>query len=435
MAHLKKALVCLLCLLSVYYSFSQDQADLIKPLINSTVTIKAVYGGTTKMGTGFFVAPHLIVTNYHVIKNAVSATCTLDDPSKSFKIEGSVSEDDVADLVLLKVSGANALPIKISESPVAPGDQIFIIGRPLGSTVLSEGSISSLKEEQEGVKKIVVSSYASLDNSGGPLLNVKGEVIGVSLGSKEGLRTQLAVSRESLTDLLASKSDTVLSLAQLNAPDQEAAPDPTADLPRDAQVDVNTVDFKNNLLPNEIIIFKSKNNNGEFQGITDSTGRFSLRLPAGDEYDIFILGFKDSTSYNVLKIPALAKKEFYKKPFKVEVKFQPPHTFVLEDCNFNSGKATLMPESFAVLDELVKYLNRKEDDRIELGGHTDNVGLPATNLKLSLDRANTVRDYLLSKGIDPARVVAKGYGSTKPVADNKTAEGRATNRRTEVTVL
>ena len=80
-------------------------------------------------------------------------------------------------------------------------------------------------------------------------------------------------------------------------------------------------------------------------------------------------------------------------------------------------------------------LKRKDDERIELGGHTDNVGTPKNNLVLSEARANTVRNYLIEKGIDPNRVTAKGYGLTNPVADNRTAEGRALNRRTEVTIL
>jgi outer membrane protein OmpA-like peptidoglycan-associated protein len=63
------------------------------------------------------------------------------------------------------------------------------------------------------------------------------------------------------------------------------------------------------------------------------------------------------------------------------------------------------------------------------------VGSPASNQKLSSDRANTVRDYLISKGIDGSRIAAKGYGHTKPISENKTAEGRAENRRTEVTIL
>jgi outer membrane protein OmpA-like peptidoglycan-associated protein len=113
----------------------------------------------------------------------------------------------------------------------------------------------------------------------------------------------------------------------------------------------------------------------------------------------------------------------------------PAKSFVLTDCNFETGKADLKPESYTVLDELVAYMQRKDDERIELGGHTDNVGSAASNLVLSTARANTVRAYLLTKGIDPSRVTAKGYGMTVPVASNNTAEGRAQNRRTEVKIL
>ena len=206
-------------------------------------------------------------------------------------------------------------------------------------------------------------------------------------------------------------------------------------IPKDAPIDVTVTDFKNNLKANEIIVFKSSISSKEYQGLTDENGRFSLRLPAGDKYEIFILGFKDSTSYNVLDIPATKGNAYYKDPFKVDIQFQPSKTFVLDDCNFDFGQATLQPSSYVVLDELVAYLNRKDDEKIEIGGHTDNVGKAASNLKLSEDRANTVRAYLLTKGIDPDRVTAKGYGMTEPIESNKTEEGRAKNRRTEVKIL
>ena len=208
-----------------------------------------------------------------------------------------------------------------------------------------------------------------------------------------------------------------------------------AAIAKDAQVDVTVTDFKNNLLPHEILVFKSKNNQREYEGLTDDNGKFSVRLPAGDKYEIFILGFKDSTSYDVLDIPATVGNTSYKKPFELTFQFLPAKTFLLDDCNFETGKAILQPTSFAVLDELVIYLNRKEDEKIELGGHTDNVGSAASNLKLSLDRANTVRAYLLTKGIEPERVTAKGYGMSEPIEDNGKVEGRAKNRRTEVKIL
>ena len=209
-----------------------------------------------------------------------------------------------------------------------------------------------------------------------------------------------------------------------------------ASIPKDAAVNVTLTDFKNNILNNEIVIFKSKLNGKEFQGLTDSIGKFSFRLPVGDKYEIYILGFKDSTlNDNVLTIPPTTGKAYYKNPFVVEIQHLPAKSFILEDCNFETGKADLKEESYKVIDELVAYLIRKDDERIELGGHTDNVGTAKSNQILSEARANTVRTYLLSKGIDPTRVTAKGYGLTKPIASNKTVDGKAQNRRTEVTIL
>ncbi|MGG9971611.1 OmpA family protein [Ferruginibacter sp. SUN002] len=211
----------------------------------------------------------------------------------------------------------------------------------------------------------------------------------------------------------------------------------TANVPKDAKIDVSMVDAKSRkILPNEIVVFKSQANGTEFQGLTDPEGKFTLRLPVGTKYDIFILGFKDSISYNVLDIPALGPNQFYKGTFaNIDIEFEAPGSFVLDHCTFESGKATLKDEAYPVLDELVEYLKRKEDERVEIGGHTDNVGTAAKNLILSQDRANTVRAYLLMKGIAPDRVTAKGYGLTQPIDDNTTEEGRSVNRRTEVKTL
>ncbi len=72
---------------------------------------------------------------------------------------------------------------------------------------------------------------------------------------------------------------------------------------------------------------------------------------------------------------------------------------------------------------------------IEISGHTDNTGTTEINMKLSQDRADAVRNYLIRKGISAERVTAKGYGDTEPVADNSTDEGKAKNRRTEVRII
>ena len=216
----------------------------------------------------------------------------------------------------------------------------------------------------------------------------------------------------------------------------QATPAAPMNLPKDAPVNVTIADAKTgNLLSSEIVVFKSRANGTEFQGLSDSTGKFSLRLPNGSKYDIYILGFHDSTSYNVLDIPALKDNQYYKNPFNVDIQFEAPKSFVLDNCTFETGKATLQPEAYKVVDELVEYLKRKEDEKIEVGGHTDNVGKPEANMILSTNRANTVRAYLLTKGIAPERVTAKGYGMTMPIAENTTAEGRGLNRRTEVKIV
>jgi outer membrane protein OmpA-like peptidoglycan-associated protein len=210
-----------------------------------------------------------------------------------------------------------------------------------------------------------------------------------------------------------------------------------ASIPKDAQVNVSLTDFKNNILSNEIVIFKSKLNRREYQGLTDSLGKFSFRLPVGDKYEIYVLGGVNDTTLNenVCTIPPTTGKAYYKKPFTVDIQYMPVKNFILEGCNFETGKADLTEDSYKVIDELVDYLIRKDDERIELGGHTDNVGNAKSNQILSEARANTVRTYLIAKGIDPARITAKGYGLSRPIASNKTADGRAQNRRTEVTVL
>ena len=222
----------------------------------------------------------------------------------------------------------------------------------------------------------------------------------------------------------------VITFAQ-NTP---AAP---LNLPKDATVNVSIKDARTKkMLSNEIVVFKSMANGTEFQGLSDSMGKFSLRLPAGSKYEVFILGFKDSTSNSFLDIPVLKNAtSHYTIPFEDDLEFDPPASFVLDNCTFETGKATLQPDAFKVVDELVEFLKRKDDEKIEVGGHTDNVGKPEANMILSTNRANTVRAYLLTKGIAPERVTAKGYGMTVPIAENTTAEGRALNRRTEVKVI
>jgi len=105
------------------------------------------------------------------------------------------------------------------------------------------------------------------------------------------------------------------------------------------------------------------------------------------------------------------------------------------DAFFDFGKSTLKPEAKAKLDDLVAKTSGVNLEVIIAVGHTDNVGSDAFNQKLSVARAESVKAYLVSKGVEKNRVYTEGKGEKQPVADNKTAEGRAKNRRVEIEVV
>ncbi|TRX00985.1 DUF5723 family protein [Flavobacterium gawalongense] len=102
---------------------------------------------------------------------------------------------------------------------------------------------------------------------------------------------------------------------------------------------------------------------------------------------------------------------------------------------FDTGKATIKAESFASLDAIVTVLNEYETAEFRIEGHTDSSGVKAKNLKLSEDRAASVKNYLVSKGIKEDRLTSEGFGSAKPIASNKTVEGRNLNRRVEINLV
>ena len=109
-------------------------------------------------------------------------------------------------------------------------------------------------------------------------------------------------------------------------------------------------------------------------------------------------------------------------------------TIILDNVLFDFDKTAIKPDGAKILDRLVAFLKENPGQKADLEGHTDSVGTDKYNQGLSERRAASVTDYLTKRGVDASRISMKGFGESKPIADNKTAEGRARNRRVEIKV-
>ncbi|HEV7333201.1 MAG TPA: OmpA family protein [Flavisolibacter sp.] len=182
----------------------------------------------------------------------------------------------------------------------------------------------------------------------------------------------------------------------------------------------------------ELIDLASKQTISKVQ--TDETGNYLITLPVGKDYAFNVarkgyLFFSDNYSLRNKSADSIYQKDIPLQPIEVEA------GIVLRNLFFETAKYDIQPESEVELDKVVQFLQDNPTVRIQLEGHTDNVGSEADNQKLSTARAYSTVNYLVRKGIKGTRLVAKGFGASKPIADNKTEEGRAQNRRTELRIL
>lgn len=188
-------------------------------------------------------------------------------------------------------------------------------------------------------------------------------------------------------------------------------------------------------LPAEFELKKLENGKTIVESRSNQSGQFLVCLPLGGRYAfkaahpgyMFYSGHFDlENEYSVFK------------PYLLDIGLYPIRTgakTTLENIFFETDSYELKEESLVELEELYSFLTENPDVRILIGGHTDNQGNAGYNQRLSENRAKSVFSHLVQKGIDPLRLEYKGFGLSNPVADNSTPDGRARNRRTEITVL
>ncbi|MFI5150475.1 MAG: OmpA family protein [Bacteroidia bacterium] len=166
----------------------------------------------------------------------------------------------------------------------------------------------------------------------------------------------------------------------------------------------------------------------------DASGKFIVILSPGRNYSITV-NKKGYLFYSEnFNIPADTRFKEIRKEIILQ-KIKAGNKIVLNNIFFDFGLSTLRPESDVEIKKLYKLMQENPAIKVEISGHTDNVGNDNANQILSLGRAKVVTDALVAKGIPATRIISKGYGKAQPVAGNDTEEGRQMNRRTEFKVL
>ncbi len=153
-------------------------------------------------------------------------------------------------------------------------------------------------------------------------------------------------------------------------------------------------------------------------------------VKGGNELWLEIVPFNDGNDYYLTVVAKEAMKQDVTASSMLDALNRDGHVALY--INFDTGKSTIKPESKPIIDQIVQMMKSSPGLKISVEGHTDNVGNPKSNKTLSDDRAKAVVSAIVAQGIDAKRLSALGHGQDKPIADNKTEEGRAKNRRVEL---
>ncbi len=167
------------------------------------------------------------------------------------------------------------------------------------------------------------------------------------------------------------------------------------------------------------------------QLISDIDGKTEITVDQGQEYNVKIFKADTFFIFKEIKIPDLNYDFTMNYTFQIKV-FEGYLDIIDLDVHFASNSAEIKESDKEKLDRLYERLLNNPLTQIELASHTDSIGSDENNMRLSQSRSNSVKKYIVDKGINENRIVAKGYGEKEPKESNKSAEGRAINRRTEV---
>ena len=187
-------------------------------------------------------------------------------------------------------------------------------------------------------------------------------------------------------------------------------------------------------IESNVQVIDLKSNTTVFDDYTDpETGQFLAVMPIGSDYLFNV----NAEGYLFYSENFELKANDLNKPYQLEVyieKIKQGGNVTLRNIFFDTNKYNLLPASIKELDLLIDFLNQNVTVNIEIQGHTDNIGDGKLNEKLSFNRANAVYEYLLKNNINATRLTFKGFGASKPIADNKTESGRKNNRRTSFVI-
>lgn len=296
-----------------------------------------------------------------------------------------------------KVNGRWSKAVNIGYPINTPDDDVFFVVAANGRTAY----YSSIRDEGYGEKDIYKITFLGPEKE--PVLNTEDQLL---VGSEEK-RPEIPLQAE-----VKIKTSRMVLLKGMVIDDKTSLPISAA------------IDLIDNSTAQVLATFKS----------SASVGEYLVSLPAGKNYG---LNFNaDGYLFNSMNfnIPDTAGFEQIYKEVRLK-KINIGESIILRNVFYDYNKSTVRQESTAELDRLHELLSENPSIKVEISGHTDNVGGDAYNQELSEARAKSVVEYLIQKGTAEDRLVFKGYGASRPLATNDTPEGRQENRRTEFKII